>query len=86
MLAFLFNMMGKAAYIKDILAEIDDDYKNQYYADIFVQYGKMTQAVFLDFNLNDLQNALMPRIVVGTSLKNENILKDDTQAITEEKN
>jgi len=36
MLAFLFNMMGKAAYIKDILAEIDDDYKNQYYADIFV--------------------------------------------------
>lgn len=34
LLAFLFNLMGNALKFKSIFQEIEDDMKNQYYADI----------------------------------------------------
>lgn len=49
LLSFLFNIMGSAMTFKSIFEDIDSDIKNQYYADIFTQYGRMIRTVF-DFN------------------------------------
>ena len=71
-LAFLFNIMGKAVFIKNVMLEIEYDLENQFYADVFYQYGKLTQAIFLDFNLNDLQESLMPDMRVSHSSPERN--------------
>lgn len=49
MIAFLFNIMGSALKYKSILDEIQADIKNQNYADIANQYGRMIRITF-DFD------------------------------------
>lgn len=41
--------MGNALKFQSIFKEIMDDIKNQYYADIANQYGRMVRIIFLDF-------------------------------------
>lgn len=48
-LAFLFNIMGNALTFKNIFDEIQKDINNQYYADIFTQYGRLIRTIF-DFS------------------------------------
>lgn len=46
LLSFLFNIMGSALKFKSIFDEIQDDIKNQNYADIANQYGRMLRIIF----------------------------------------
>ncbi len=57
LLAYLFNFMGKILRIKSIFEEIDDDIRNQYYADVATQYGRLIDAIFFDFDLSALSQA-----------------------------
>ena len=46
LMAFLFNQMGNALAFKSIFTEIEQDMKNQYYADIAYQYGRLIRKIF----------------------------------------
>ena len=48
-MSFLFNLMGSALKFKSIFDEIQADIKNQNYADIANQYGRMIR-IMLDFD------------------------------------
>jgi hypothetical protein len=56
-LGYVFNLMGSSLRILSIFKEIRADIDSQYYADVFLQYGRLVGVTFFDFDMTGLQAA-----------------------------
>lgn len=72
-MSFLFNLMGSALKFKSIFDEISADVKNQNYADIANQYGRMIR-IMIDFD------PMTSSALEKTSMDLENYLLEDMLA------
>lgn len=73
--------MGSALTFKSIFESIDSDFKNQYYADVFTQYGRMIRTVF-DFNPMELSSLIEDSSYSNMEIESE-FLEMEREIMTE---
>lgn len=74
-LSFLFNQMGEALSFKEIFDEITVDTQNQYYTDIYYQYGRLIRRIF------DFENVTAARLKELRGLAGEWINVDTIEEV-----